>query len=171
MQKKGAIELSMTTIIVIVLGVTLLILGLAFVRGIFSKVSGLTEEAFSSAEKEIQQRMGATEEMYVSGGLYWEVEPGKPLVRYVGIQNFGDETTASDFKIEVIPGDTKGKKEWFLVPPVGKLEPGDKSGVPIEVTLPKGAPPGTSYPFTIKVLKANTEYSSQSIIVAVKSES
>lgn len=51
--KKGAVELSMTTVIVIILGVVLLTLGLAFVRNIFGKVGGLTEGAFDEAQAAI----------------------------------------------------------------------------------------------------------------------
>lgn len=51
--KKGALELSMNTIVIIVIGVTLLILGLAFVKGIFTKIGGLTEDAFEKAEGQI----------------------------------------------------------------------------------------------------------------------
>lgn len=52
-KKRGAIELSMTTIIVIVIGVTLLSLGLIFVRGVFNKVEGLSRGAFDQAQGEI----------------------------------------------------------------------------------------------------------------------
>lgn len=51
--KKGALELSMNTIVIIVIGVTLLILGLAFVRGMFSKITELSEGAFEKAEGQI----------------------------------------------------------------------------------------------------------------------
>ena len=50
MTKKGAIELSMTTIIVIVLGVTLLILGFAFIKGIFANLEGISGTTFEKAE-------------------------------------------------------------------------------------------------------------------------
>ena len=53
--KKGAIEMSMTTIIVIVLGVTLLILGLAFVRNIFLKTGGMSDEIFTQAQSQLGQ--------------------------------------------------------------------------------------------------------------------
>ena len=53
MSKKGAIELSMTTIIVIVIGVTLLSLGLVWVRSTFSNIQGLTDDAFQNAKEEI----------------------------------------------------------------------------------------------------------------------
>ena len=169
MQKKGAIELSMTTIIVIVMGVTLLILGLVFIRNIFGRIGGLTEEAFSSAEKEIQQRMGASDRIYVSGGFNWAVEPGKSLARLIAIQNFDEDLTSSaDFKVEIQATDNKGSKEWFVISQPGPIKAGERANVPVEVTLPKGLPPGSSYTFLIKILKNNEEYATQSIIVSIK---
>ena len=49
--KKGALELSINTIVVIVIGVTLLILGLVFVRGIFEKVQKISDTAFDKASE------------------------------------------------------------------------------------------------------------------------
>lgn len=51
--KKGALELSINTIVVIVIGVTLLILGLVFVRGIFTKIDTLSADSFAKAEGEL----------------------------------------------------------------------------------------------------------------------
>src|SRR3989338_6565626 len=167
--KKGAIELSMTTIIVIVIGVTLLILGLVFVRNIFSKTEQSGLQAFEQAEKEIQQRIGATDRIYVSGGLTWTIEPGKPLGRLVAIQNFDENLESSaDFKVEIKPTDGKGKEEWFKISQPGKIKAGNRATVPIEVRLPTGLPPGSSYAFIIRVGKGSEEYSSQSIIVSIK---
>lgn len=53
MTKKGAIELSMSTIIVVILGITLLSLGLIWIRGTLGKVNDLSEGAFSLAKQEI----------------------------------------------------------------------------------------------------------------------
>jgi len=167
--KKGAIELSMTTIIVIVLGVTMLILGLVFVRNIFQRTATLTEEAFENAEKEIQQRMGSTDKIYISGGLRWEVEPGKAIARVVGIQNFDEDLDSSaKFEVKVVSTDNKGKEDWFKISQPGDIKAGEKATVPVEIKLPKGLPPGSSYSFKVVVKKNNEEYSAQSIIVAVK---
>ncbi len=167
--KKGAIEMSMTTIIVIVLGVTLLILGLAFVRNIFGKTEQLGLQAFEQADKEIQSKMGSTEKFYVSGGFTWTVDPGTAVGRLVVIQNFDENLDSSgDFKVEIKPTDKKGSETWFVISQPGKIKAGEKAKVPIEVRLPKGLPPGTSYSFVVKVYKNNQEYESQSIIVSVK---
>ncbi len=53
--KKGAIELSMTTIIVIVIGITLLSLGLVWVRGVFEDLEGLSGDAFLHAQDAITE--------------------------------------------------------------------------------------------------------------------
>ena len=50
LNKKGAIELSMTTIIVIVIGVTLLILGLVFVRGVFGGLKDISDSTLGKAK-------------------------------------------------------------------------------------------------------------------------
>ncbi|MAG45328.1 MAG: hypothetical protein CMH63_00970 [Nanoarchaeota archaeon] len=50
MDKKGAIEFSMTTIMVIIIGVAVLSLGIAWVRGTFTQVGEITESALDTAE-------------------------------------------------------------------------------------------------------------------------
>ena len=50
MQKKGAIEFSMTTIMVVIIGVAVLALGLAWIRGTFQQVGVLTEQSLDAAE-------------------------------------------------------------------------------------------------------------------------
>ena len=62
--KRGAIELSMTTIIVVVIGVTLLTLGLTFVKNIMGGAEGISEEAFTEADRMIRDMMGSDEEFY-----------------------------------------------------------------------------------------------------------
>ena len=49
-QKKGAIELSMTTIIVIIIGITLLSLGLLWVRSTFTNINRISQGAFEKAD-------------------------------------------------------------------------------------------------------------------------
>jgi len=51
--KKGAIELSMTTIIVIVVGVVMLTLGLTWVKSIFSRVGDTTTRVFDLSDTTI----------------------------------------------------------------------------------------------------------------------
>ncbi len=168
MNKKGALELSMSTIIVIVLGVTLLILGLAFVRTLFGKVTTLSQGAFDIAEQEIQGKMGPADKIYVSS-LRVEVDPGKPSVINIGIQNIGTDAGAGTFVIKAVPGAQGGQPDWFTIPVKDlTIAHGEKQAFPIEVTLPAGTPGGKSYGFTLDVTKNGAAYASKVIIVASK---
>ena len=51
--KKGALELSVNTIIIIVIGVTLLVLGLQFVRKSIGQSIDLSDKAFQDANKQL----------------------------------------------------------------------------------------------------------------------
>ena len=167
MKKKVAIELSMTTIIVIVIGVTLLILGLTWVRGLFEKVSSLTEESFRAAEKLIQEQMGSDEKFYISG-LTFDVEGGKSETVYTGVQNFGAPGASNKFRMEIEAGEQGGDATWFTLPPVLDVEVGKKKAFPFLINVPRGTEPGSSYTFTVKVFKDDQIYDSQPIIVKVK---
>ncbi|MDD5649946.1 MAG: hypothetical protein PHF86_05920 [Candidatus Nanoarchaeia archaeon] len=167
LQKKGAIELSMTTIIVIVLGVTLLTLGLTWVSSIFGSLDQLTSSQFASAQKLILENMGNNEKFYVSG-LSFDVTSGKKLDLTVGIQNFGTLGETNKFKLEITPGEGGGDVKWFTLPGEQEIAIGDKKGLPVVLTIPKGIAPGTSYSFTIKALKDGQFYDSDSIVVSVK---
>ena len=68
LNKKGAIELSITTIIVIIIGITLLSLGLVWVRGIFLRMDTLTAGAFETAEGEIGKLSGVDKLLTLSPG-------------------------------------------------------------------------------------------------------
>ncbi|MEK6907190.1 MAG: hypothetical protein AABW45_01565, partial [Nanoarchaeota archaeon] len=60
--KKGALELSINTIVVIVIGVTLLTLGLVFVRGIITKTTDLSDKAFQDANEQLDSLSGSVNE-------------------------------------------------------------------------------------------------------------
>lgn len=57
-QKRGAVELSVTTIVVVVIGITLLTLGLSWVTGIFEKLDVTTSGAFEQADTQIDEILG-----------------------------------------------------------------------------------------------------------------
>jgi hypothetical protein len=89
--KKGAIEFSMTTIMVVIIGVAVLALGLTWIRSTFEQVGGITEGSLEAAETIVGEvafsgkasapaviRMGST-----------DAKKFKILVRNTG--NAGDE--------------------------------------------------------------------------------
>src|SRR3989338_7889465 len=86
MNKKGAIELSMTTIIVIVIGVVLLSLGLVWVRG-----------TFLQADQEIREKMGGDSKFYISGQTF-DLKVKSKITINVGVQN--TEGTDASFTLK-----------------------------------------------------------------------
>lgn len=160
--KRGAIELSISTIVVIVLGVTLLSLGLVFIRNLVSNVTTLSEESFRIAEKLIQEQMSPNEKFFVSG-LAFEIERGKSTLIFVGINNIGQ--TASDFSVEVTPS---SQDIIFTVPPVGTIGGGERKGVPVQLSAKRTAPAGSAHTFTVRALRGGVLYDSQGFIVNIK---
>ena len=90
-RKRGAIELSMSTIIVIIIGITLLSLGLIWVRETFSKITKTSESAFEQTDAVI-------EELYIDVDKLLNVRPGSIDIKQNGdgnvnviIANLGNE--------------------------------------------------------------------------------
>ena len=79
-QKKGAIELSITTIIVIILGITLLSLGLIWIRNTFINIGGVSEKEFQKAE-------GVISDILENVGETLSVSPSSIRIQQGGIDN------------------------------------------------------------------------------------
>ncbi|MBI2671963.1 hypothetical protein HYX16_03445 [Candidatus Woesearchaeota archaeon] len=98
--KKGAIELSMTTIIVIIIGITLLSLGLFWVRGTFRNIVGLSEEAFSQAEGAISDIFEEVDSPVFISPPSIEIEQGSSRTVSLKITNFEDKELNTKAKVE-----------------------------------------------------------------------
>ncbi len=121
--KKGSIELSMTTIIVIIIGITLLSLGLIWVRGTFSKVTDLSEGAFEKAEGAISDIFEEVDKpVYVSPPSLSLEQETSEIAQFI-ITNFEQEpikvsafVKSSDPTLECLFADTlqTQSKEYSL---------------------------------------------------------
>lgn len=108
--KRGAIELSMTTIIVIVLGVTLLILGLAFVRTIFGKVSDLTTKSFEEADSQIKN-LGTIDKELTVASTSVDLKQGDSRGVGVVMANLGQDDARFQVKTS-LPAKTAGAAKF-----------------------------------------------------------
>jgi len=130
--RKGAMELSMNTIVVVVIGITLLVLGLVFVRGIFTRLGGLGGSAFQKAETELQQIQSGETKINFPQNV--EVKKGKSTVETIRVCNT-DGTLDAGSSIKIIPSDfPTGLTLTFAV--------GDKSYT-VQGSTPKDATIGT----------------------------
>ena len=100
MQKKGALELSISTIVVVVIGVTLLTLGLVFVKGIFGKLTDLSGDIFDKAGTELGS---ITIESKFSVPSSIEVKQGKQTSFKVMVGHDGTLSQAQTFTLDISP--------------------------------------------------------------------
>jgi len=100
MDKKGAVELSMTTIIIIVIGITILSLGLVWVRSVFSEVTELTGTTFKQGQTEINEIFGNSKEDVALSPSAIDLDQGNTKTVTLAIRNSGS-TEASNVYAEV----------------------------------------------------------------------
>lgn len=104
MKKKAAIELSMTTIVVVVLSLALLIMGFVLVRSIMCGAIGLTEEINEKVKSQINSLFGST-----AGGEVTCLGAGEPITMIAGQGNWiicgvrAEEEANYEFKVTVDP--------------------------------------------------------------------
>ena len=89
MDKKGAIELSMTTIIVIVIGITILSLGLVWIRSVFADVTELSSGAFDQGETQIAEIFGGTDQAVALSPAETKMGQGDTTTATLAINNLG----------------------------------------------------------------------------------
>ena len=88
MKKKAALELSIGTVVVIVIGITMLILGIVFVRNVMCGALGLTGDLNDKVKGEINKLFGSTGaevQCIGSGGEPIKMIPGKLNIVYCGV--------------------------------------------------------------------------------------
>ncbi len=88
MEKRGALELSVNTIVIVVLGITILIVGLAFIDTIKEKLSGSAEGAFKELEGRFDE-LNAQRLLTLRPNSF-DVKAGKTKQIEVIIANLGD---------------------------------------------------------------------------------
>ncbi len=147
--KKGAIEISMTTIIVVVIGITLLSLGLMWVRNTLGSVNDLSEDAFNLGQQQIQE-LFLDSDRYIKiipdRGI--ELEKGDTVIVGVMFYNIGD--TTQDFQATVEPVVREGvtNAECFFAETGGEttnihtLAPLNDKVLKLHITTSEAAIPG-----------------------------
>jgi hypothetical protein len=172
LMKKGAIELSIGTIVIVVLAMSMLILGLVLVKNIFS---GSTDNILIMNEKtkdEINKLFVEDKKtvVYLSNQIA-KIEQGEDWGIAFGIKNLEEGTAeSSEFTYEVKISDPDVKKkcgidearisEWIKTGRADTIEdlmPGETSYGVVRFMIPKTAPLCTVR-FHIVVQKEGTHY-------------
>lgn len=145
MQKKGAIELSIGTIVVIVLAMSMLILGIVLVRSILCGAINLTGDVNNNVKKELQNLFQSTGGEVVcigSGGGEVSFVPGRRAQIHCAIKS--PETAEYSIKMIDIQasksndkvGDWVATSEW-----TGRVAPNDDiPKTAVRLDIPDTAP-------------------------------
>ncbi len=153
--KKAAIEMSITTIIVIVMGVTLLTLGLTWIRGLFGKISTITEGTFTQAQIEIEKLSQGTDPFTYPSII--EVKQGKSSAVKVYVYNDGNlGSGVKSFTLTLTRSqDTKTSLDQvqakIISPKTVELDEGNQATFTIQVVARNDAPLGSDTTYEMKV--------------------
>lgn len=110
MNKKAAIELSIGTIVILVIAMSMLILGLILVKNIFSGANDITTMTQNQVKTQVNQMFGADSQLVVypdSRQINAKIG-GAPSGQFgFGIKNLVQGTSNVNFSYQVVASDTK----------------------------------------------------------------
>lgn len=165
--KKGALQLSMSTIVIIVIGVTLLILGLGFITGLFEKASEQRDIIFGDLETKITGLGSHDERLNVQTQV--TVEQGDQTLFKVYIVNF--EEAEKTFKLTLSPStDPEFQNDDVIVKlqrESMKIPEGQEASFAIGVRAKDGAKLRAAA-YNIDVTSDGQQYAADSFLVEVK---
>ena len=164
MNKKAALELSMNTIIIIVIGVVLLSLGLIFVRGIFGNVEDLSKSAFEDANNALNQIATHDQKLTVPSQII--VKQGESATSTAWVVN--EEASQQSFTLAVSSGsgNDQGSKIRIIIPQsTASVDTGGEVGFALGIEVSKNVPKGL-YAYNINI--NGGQYASGSFFVKVE---
>ena len=106
MKKRAAIELSMSTVVIVVLAMSMLILGVVLVKNIFSGTTSVVDMTNDQMEDQISQLFGEDSKLVVyPSARQITVEMGETDGFGIGIKNLVGGSSGGTFSYEVIVSD------------------------------------------------------------------
>ncbi len=98
--KKADLSLSINAIVVLILAITMLGLGLAFLRGTFSKTTAQFAQVADEVKGQIVDKIKASSEKLAFDRLEINVKRGNTVEVYYGVKNVEETLTPLDFSIQ-----------------------------------------------------------------------
>ena len=160
--KKASLEISIQAIVIVVLAMTLLGLGLGFIRGMFRNIGSTTEDVTEQVRQKILDDLITGDKKLSFPKTSVDMDKGGSTVLTVGIRNknnadlyyrmrftpisytSGDGTQVGTFDID--------NPRWFqLAESEFKLKPADAEVRSIRLSIPRSVPSG-SYFLTFDVI-------------------
>ncbi len=179
--KRGALELSTGTMVIIILSMVVLVLAIFFIQQIFSLGTGAVDAVDAEIQSQIQELFaeeGRKVAVYPTSREITLKKGDTPKGFAFSVKNIGDVTSAeSTFTYDVTAFDvtrcgfSEETADSFLLGGSGSfaLGPGNSLDFPVLVkfVIPETAPP-CSMVYRLKILKDGLSYSNPEIFVTIK---
>ncbi len=179
MKKRGAIELSIGTIVIIVLSMTMLILGLVLIKNIFSASTNIIDLTEGQLLEKINKIFGEDKKVVVyPSNRHIELRPGKVDGFGIGIKNTYDQSKTFSYEVVVSDADVQQKcgvsdSEILSWISTGRTEsgiplaPGEFTAGKVLLTIPEGSRFCT-FRFRVNVNHDTDFYASELMDVTIK---
>lgn len=172
--KKADLSLSINAIVILILAITMLGLGLAFLRGTFKKTTEQFAEVSGTVKEQIVDEIKSKgEKLFVRGSPSIDIKRGETKDVYYGIKNVFDAQTT----FSIIASCTKGigGAEGTNIPALSmegskQIQPGDYAVMTMIVKSDSGAVADT-YPCSMKVTANSKDYAVNDFYVKVSTGS
>jgi len=114
LRKRGAVELSMTTIIIVVIGITILTLGLRWIYNIFGGLESQREQLITATEEQIRETFGDTSDPLNLLTSAIQIKQGANYNLGIGIKNTYSTPQQFTYTVEIEDTPTGISKEQVL---------------------------------------------------------
>jgi len=159
--KKASLDMSISTIVVVILAMTLLGLGLGFIRNMFSNITDTTEQVNEDTKQKITDDMATSDKKVSFPRTDIVINKGDDLTLTVGIRNKRDSPLCYRIIFEGVEdntGDVFDAQEWFKYKPGPEhdcevITPAESVVKSVKLQVPKGTAGGV-YLLQFKVIDA-----------------
>lgn len=125
--KKGALELSINAIVVLILAITMLSLGLAFMKGLFKKTTGQLEQVGEDIKNQMIEQLRTSSAKLTLNQEDITLKKGETREIYFGIKNVQTDAGSKSYTIKVECGDPLGGGAKLETGSDGDIQTFDKS--------------------------------------------
>lgn len=182
MKKNGALELSIGTIVIIVLAMSMLILGLVLVKNIFTGAIDVTDMTTDQLKNQVSKMFGENTRLVVYPDTgHIDVKGGVIDQFGFGVKNLLEGSNAgTEFRYEVIISDgdlqkkcgvsEKEAEDWITVGRTGDMSiaPGETESTVVRIEIPTGSSLCT-FRYKIKVYGENNNiYDSEDMDITIR---